>query len=274
VRFLPRHLAFVFLLALLAVTAPLGAQTVEAWQRAAIQKHPALAEAGSPLNQRFLALIAEKRKSDPAFFSKTNWPVRAADAAAEALQAEQQAAADKAKADEAARLAAMSPEEQEWDKTKARWVFERLAFGDNEETITAKLNHSKLIASRVAPAMRVAIASRFQWVLGESKYHLDFEMKGDGLAAVVFESSPEKTTNLDGFIHDDWAKLRAAAIEQFGAPSKSTDFPPDAKKLTTGGFTPTDTWDQPTRRLKLGLTEDDGRAHVTLRLTDPAHSPE
>jgi hypothetical protein len=76
-----RKVSAALLLAAITAMTPLTAQTVEAWQKAAMQKHPALAQAGSPLNQRFLALVAEKRKSDPAFFANANWPVRAADGA-------------------------------------------------------------------------------------------------------------------------------------------------------------------------------------------------
>ena len=50
-------------------------------QAAAVLKYPALKESGSPLNQQFLATIAEKRKSDPAFFNQPDWPMRAADLA-------------------------------------------------------------------------------------------------------------------------------------------------------------------------------------------------
>lgn len=54
------------LLALLALAQPLAAQTVEQWQRSAVQKYPALAQAGSPLNQRFIAIVTAKRQAEPA----------------------------------------------------------------------------------------------------------------------------------------------------------------------------------------------------------------
>ncbi|MEP6669660.1 MAG: hypothetical protein ABJF10_10935 [Chthoniobacter sp.] len=257
---------------LLAMALPLAAQTVETWQKAAVQKHPALTQAGSPLNVRFLAIIAEKRKSEPAYFSKPDWPMRAADAADAALRAEDLAVSEKAKAEEAARLAKMTPEEREWDHDKARWVFERLVFGDTEETIVSKLTHSKLITSRVSPSTRVPLGTHFQWVLGETKYNLDFEMK-DKLAAIVFESPAEATDNLDGFIHDDWQKLRTAAVEQFGPPTKTIAYP-DAKALHAGGWTVTDTWDRPGSRIKLGVTEDSGKGRAALRISDPAHAAE
>jgi len=261
-----------FLFALFAVATPLVAQTVETWQKAAVQKHPALAQAGSPLNVRFLAIVAEKRKSEPAYFTKPDWPMRAADAADAALRAEELAVSEKAKAEEAARLAKMTPEERDWDRDKARWVFERLVFGDDEDAIVSKLNHSKLITSRVSPSMRVPLSTHFQWVMDESKFHLDFEMK-DKLVAIVVESKAETNDNLDGFIHDDWQKLRAAAIEQFGPPAKTVAYP-DAKGLHTGGWTVTDTWDRPGSRIKLGVTEDSGKCTATLRISDPAHAPE
>jgi hypothetical protein len=257
----------------LLVAAPsLCAQMVETWQKAAVQKHPSLAQAGSPLNQRFLAIVAEKRKSEPVYFTRPDWPMRAADAAAAALQAEELAVTEKAKAEEEARLAKMAPEERDWERDKARWVFERLVFGDSEEVITSKLSHSKLITSRVAPSARVPLGSRFQWVIGESKFHLDFEKK-DGLAAIVVESLPETTDNLDGFIHDDWAKLRAAAVGQFGPPAKTIAYP-DAKALHTGGWTATDTWDRPGSRIKLGVIEDSGKCTATLRISNPARGAE
>ena len=262
----------VLLAAWLAIAAALPAQTVDTWQTAAVRKYPTLTEAGSPLNTRFLAIVAEKKKSDPAFFSKPDWPMRAANAAAEALRAEELAANAKSKAEEDARLAKMAPEERDWEKDKARWVFERLVFGDNEETIVSKLNHSKLITSRVSPSMRVPVDSRFQWVVGESKYRLGFEMK-DTLLAITFESSPEKAENLAEFIHEDWEKLRKAAIEQFGPPTKTVAFP-DAKGLHTGGWTVTDTWDRPGSRIKLGVTEDSGKCGAALRISDPARAPE
>jgi len=262
----------IFLLVLCAVATPLAAQTVETWQKAAVQKHPALAQAGSPLNVRFLAIVAEKRKSEPAYFTRPDWPMRTADAADAALRAEELAVSEKAKAEEAARLAKMTPEEREWDKDKARWIFERLVFGDTEETIVNKLNRSKLITSRVSPSTRVPLGSHFQWVMGETKFHLDFEMK-DKLAAILFESPAENTDNLDGFVHDDWQKLRTAAIEQFGAPAKTVAFP-DAKSLKAGGWTVTDTWDRPGSRIKLGVTEDSGKCRAALRISDPAHTAE
>ena len=260
------------LLIVLAMTMPLSAQSVDTWQTAAVRKYPALTEAGSPLNTRFLAIIAEKKKSEPAFFSKPDWPMRAATAAAETLRAEELAVSTKAKAEEDARLAKMAPEEREWEKDKARWIFERLVFGDKEEAIVSKLNRSKIITSRVSPSMRVVLDSRFQWVIGESKYRLSFEMK-DTLAAILVESSPEKAENLAEFIHEDWEKLRKAAIENFGEPTKAVAFP-DAKSLHPGGWTVTDTWGRPGSRIKLGVTEDSGRCSAALRISDPAHAAE
>jgi hypothetical protein len=264
------------LLAFLVVALPLVAQTVEQWQRSAVQKHPALAQAGSPLNARFLAIVAEKRKADPGFFTKPDWPLRAAEEAAAALRAEEQAANEK-KAEmaraEAARLEAMTPDEREWEAEKARWVFERLVFGDDEQKIVRKLSLSKTVTSRAAPSARVPLGSRFWWVMGESKFYLDFEMK-DGLAAITFDSLAERSTSLDSVIHEDWNKLRAAAIEKFGPPTKVAEFPDDAKKLRAGGWTVTDTWERPGFRVKLGLTEDDGKASTSLRISDPKRAAE
>lgn len=264
------------LLALLAAALQLTAQTVEQWQRTAVQKHPALAQAGSPLNTRFLALVAEKRKSDPAYFAKPDWPLRAAEEVAAGLRAEE-AAANEKKAEmqraETARLEAMTPEEREWEAEKARWVFERLVFGDDQQKIVGKLSLSKLITARAAPSARVPLGSRFWWVMGESKFYLDFQMK-DGLAAINFDSLAERTTSLDSVIREDWDKLRAAVIEQFGPPATTIPYPDSAKKLKAGAWTVTDTWERPGSRMKLGLTEDDGKCSVSLRISDPGRVPE
>jgi hypothetical protein len=261
---------FVLAIAMLALAPPLDAQTVQASQSAAVRKYPALAEAGSPLNQRFLAIVAEKRKSEPAFFTKPDWPLRAADAAAATLKAEE----EKTKAAEEAQLAAMTPDERVWESDKPRWVFERLVFGDGEETIVKKLNGSKIITSRVAPSARVPLGSRFQWVIGESKFHLDFEMKDDHLVAFAFDCSPEKTSNLDGFVHDDWTRLRAAIVDRYGPPAKSVEYPDDTKKLQKGNWTVTDSWERPGFGIKLGVKEDDGRCSAALRISDRAHAAE
>jgi hypothetical protein len=262
----------VLLPAMLAMATPVYAQTVEQWQKAAVQKHPALAQAGSPLNQRFLEFVAEKRKSEPAYFTKADWPLRAAEAAASALLAEEMAAGEKAKAEETAKMAELTPEEREWERDKARWVFDRLVFGDSEDAILAKLNHSKMVTARVTPKARVPLSSRFQWVLGESKFYLDFEMK-DGLAAITCDCLAERTDALDSLIHDDWSRLRAGAIEQFGPPTKSVEYP-EVKKLRRAGWTVTDTWERPGCRVKLGITEEDGKCSASLRISDPARAAE
>jgi len=263
------------LLALLALAQPLAAQTVEQWQRSAVQKYPALAQAGSPLNQRFIAIVTAKRQAEPAYFSKPDWPMRAAAEAAAALQGEEMAVASKKAEEEkaaAAKLAAMSPDEQAWEKDKARWVFERLVFGDDDGTIAKKLYLSKVITARVPPALRAPLSSRFWWVIGESKYYADFELK-DGLAAIAFESLAEPVSALSNLVNDDWKRLREVVVERFGAPAKSVEFP-DEKKLHAGGWTVTDTWERPGFRMKLGLTEDGGKCSAALRISDPAKAAE
>ena len=92
-------------LAGLTLAQPLAAQTAEQWQKSAVQKHPMLAQAGSPLNQRFLALVAAKRQAEPAFFSKPDWPMRAAEEAAATLKVEDMAAAAKKAEEEKAAAA-------------------------------------------------------------------------------------------------------------------------------------------------------------------------
>ena len=288
-------------LALLAVVAALSAatvspQTVERWQKAAVQKHPSVAQAGSALNQRFLAIVAEKRKSEPTYFDQPDWPLRAADAAAEQLRAEELVAKEKARVAElAAKEKAVADElaakkkngagmrqaaverfhaedvaqwEREWEGEKARWVFDRLVFGDSEEVIERKLNRSKFVTPRVAATARVALNSRYRWILGESKFDIDFEMK-DGLAAITFECLPERMTELDTLIREDWGKLRAAAIEQFGPPTKSAEYPTTVK-LRRGGVTVTDLWERPGRPVALGINHDSGKCNAILRISDPA----
>lgn len=262
---------------LIAATLTLPAahsQMAERWQKAAVQKHPSLATPGSPLNQRFLAIVAEKRASDPGFFQRADWPVRAADAAAEALRAEEAAAAVKAKAEgermaaEKERAAEVAAMEREWEQQKAKWVFERLVFGDDEQTVVRKLNLSKLVAQRSPGNVRIALSSRYRWTIGERKFDLDFDMK-PGLAAITLAPLPESTADLDSLVHGDWDALRAAAIERFGAPSKSTPFP-TAAQLRRGDLTATDTWEQPTRTITLGVAEDGDKCQATLRIADPA----
>ena len=262
-------------LTLLALAQPLAAQTAEQWQKSAVQKYPALAQAGSPLNQRFLAIVTAKRQAEPAYFAKPDWPMRAAEEAAAALKGEEMAAAAKKAEEEkaeAAKLAAMSPDEQAWEKEKARWVFERLVFGDDDGTVAKKLYLSKLITARVPPALRAPLSSRFWWVIGESKYYADFEMK-DGLAAIVFESLAEPVSALPNLVNDDWKRLREVVVERFGAPAKSVEFP-DEKKLRAGGWTVTDTWERPGFRMKLGITEEGGKCSAALRMSDPAKAAE
>lgn len=219
------------------------------------------------MNQRFLAIVAEKRKSEPAFFTKTDWPVRAADLAAAAIQADAAAEAAKAKAAEAERTSKMSPDELEWDKQKDKWIFERLAFGDKDDTVAKKLYQSKLITARASQATRVDLGQRFRWVLGDAKYDMDFEMK-DGLAAIVFNSQAEETGKANGFLKDDWEKLRATAIEKFGQPEKTAPYPSDAA-IRAHGWKVTDTWTHQGAHIKLGVTDDDGRSSATLRISDP-----
>ena len=262
-------------LAFIALALPLAAQTAEQWQKSAVQKYPALAQAGSPLNQRFLAIVAAKRQAEPAFFAKQDWPMRAAEEAVAAIKGEEVAAAAKKAEEEkaaAAKLAAMSPDEQAWEKDKARWVFERLVFGDDDGTIAKKLYASKLITARVPPALRAPLSSRFWWVIGESKYYADFEVK-DGLVAIVFESLAEPVSALPNLVNDDWKRLREAVVERFGAPAKTVEFPAGGK-LHLGGWTVTDTWERPGFRMKLGLTEDGGKCSAALRISDPAKAAE
>ena len=267
-------LAVLALLASVAAlqAAPAPPQMVERSQKAAVQKHPALGQAGSPLNRKFLAIVAMKRTAEPQFFDQPDWPLRAADAAAAHLRAEEGAAQASAAAEmkrtEAEREKAeeISEWEKKWEAEKARWIFDRLVFGDSEEAIVRKLSLSKIVSVR-AKGERLDLNSRFRWVLGESKFNLAFEMK-DGLAAITFECLPMSASELEGLIREDWDKLRAAALEQLGPPTKSSPFPTGGKVMR-GGWTVTDAWTQPGREAALGLSEEGGRCHAILRLGDP-----
>jgi hypothetical protein len=244
--------------------------------------------------QQFLTVIAEKRKSDPAFFNQPDWPLRAADLAVEQLKAAETAAKAKAAADQAAAEAKAKAETQaaksmtrdqreqafvakeraeeaaQWEKQKDKWVFDRLVFGDSEEVIVRKLNPSKLVTPRVAPSTRVELNSRYRWVIGEHKFNIEFEMK-DGLAAITFGSGAERTTELDTLVREDWDKLRAAAIELLGPPAKSVEYPAKAA-MRRGGMTVTDVWTRPGSAVALGISEDDSQCNATLRISDPARA--
>ena len=66
------------LLAPLAVS-HVSAQTAAASQQQALKKHPELAVAGSALNKAFVAEVARRKQTDPAFFRAPDWPMRLAD---------------------------------------------------------------------------------------------------------------------------------------------------------------------------------------------------
>ena len=102
--------------AAMAHAAPVPAQNPERWEAAAILKYPALREQGSPLNKQFLAVVAAKRQSEPAFFNQPDWPLRAADLAVEEIKNAEAVAKEKAMADE---QAAKAKGEAEAKKVKA-----------------------------------------------------------------------------------------------------------------------------------------------------------
>jgi hypothetical protein len=303
---------FAILVLAAALHAAVPSQTVERWQAAAVLKYPALKEPGSPLNKQFLAVVAAKRQSEPAFFNQPDWPLRAADLAVQEIQNAEAAAKQKAIADEQAAKAKakaeaektkaeiaarrdMTPEERremdrkdakaemdrmnaeeiaQWDTQKDKWVFDRLVLGDEEDVIIRKLNLSKLVTPRVPPSSRIELNSRFRWEIGERKYNLDFEMKDGKLAAINFGCLSEKTTELDTLVKEDWDKLRAAAIERFGPPTTSNEFP-TAKTLKRSGLTVTDVWQKPgsASAVTLGVAEEESRCNPALRIGAPVVAP-
>lgn len=69
---------FVSALAVLLVTAstPARAQaTVAEWQKVALQRFPALGEAGSAMNERFVTAVAAAKRERPELFADSRWPL-------------------------------------------------------------------------------------------------------------------------------------------------------------------------------------------------------
>lgn len=67
---------------LVAMSPLISAQTVADSQRRATTKYPALAQQGSPLHTKFLALYNEAKQTNPALLTDPNWPLILADRAA------------------------------------------------------------------------------------------------------------------------------------------------------------------------------------------------
>lgn len=70
-------------LLLLATATILSGQTVADSQRQALAKYPALAQEGSPLHAKFLALYNDAKQNNPKLLSDSNWPIILADRAAQ-----------------------------------------------------------------------------------------------------------------------------------------------------------------------------------------------
>jgi hypothetical protein len=70
-------------LLLLATSTILSGQTVADSQRQALAKYPALAQEGSPLHGKFLALYNDAKQNNPKLLSDSNWPIILADRAAQ-----------------------------------------------------------------------------------------------------------------------------------------------------------------------------------------------
>ena len=72
--------SMVFAVLILAACGAADAQTTEKqWQAKAIVKYPSLGVGGSPLNKRFVEEYAKRRITNPAFFTKPEWPLLLAD---------------------------------------------------------------------------------------------------------------------------------------------------------------------------------------------------
>jgi hypothetical protein len=89
---LKRTMKRLLLLIILSVMpCALSAQTVADAQLQATTKYPALAQQGSPLNAKFLALYNEAKQTNPTLLTDPNWPMILADRAAALPQPARQA---------------------------------------------------------------------------------------------------------------------------------------------------------------------------------------
>lgn len=70
------------LITLFVLPIVVSAQTVADSQRQATTKYPALAQQGSPLHTKFIALYNDAKQNNPALLSDPNWPMTLADRAA------------------------------------------------------------------------------------------------------------------------------------------------------------------------------------------------
>lgn len=101
----------------LLLTLAIHAQTpAPNWQTKAIEKYPELTVQDSPLNKRFVEQVTERRKSNPAFFKDTKWPLILADELA------QPAESPESKAPIQPRQAAQAPEPQRPAEPEAKIV--------------------------------------------------------------------------------------------------------------------------------------------------------
>lgn len=51
----------------------------------AMEKHPDLAQEGTPLHTEFMIIYKSKREDDPAYFNDLDWPIRLAEESADSL---------------------------------------------------------------------------------------------------------------------------------------------------------------------------------------------
>ena len=64
-----------------------AAETEKDWQRKAVSEYPDLAIKDSKFNKRFLELVAQRRKEEPAFFKDPKWSLQLAEEIATAQPA-------------------------------------------------------------------------------------------------------------------------------------------------------------------------------------------
>lgn len=275
---------------------------VEDSQHLAVVKYPELGREGSEFHQAFMKLLGEKRVNDPSFFRVDNWPeqladitkgylarlkveaeekahreavereamVRAADQAAEtkrradearAIAEERVAAARRIAEEEAARLAKLAAQDE---AEKDRRVFDKLVFGDSPANARRKLAESKLVKEGIATNPDL----RYYLPIGHLRFTLAFDFADDQLARVEAWGRVATAEKLDAIAREDWATLRAVAVERFGSPTKTFGFPNTAR-MQSGFITPSDKWLLGDRTVELSLVRDDSIFIVLLRISDP-----
>ena len=116
-------------------------------QREAMRLYPELAESGSALNRQFLAAVEQARKSEPALFQRSDWPlVIAKQTAKQALEAGIKESKERARTLYPAVNDPTAPLFKKWTE-----VFERLQ-ANNDPLVTQSNPNTPLIITQMAAA--------------------------------------------------------------------------------------------------------------------------